>query len=118
MENVMYQILSLVLTIMGLVLTYYVVPWLKNKATDDKLSTVEMWVNISVSAAEQIFKNSNMGETKKTYVLEFLKSKGITITDQELDALIEAAVYEINKAKNLLFTDLALSDNITKAEAK
>jgi len=114
MENVMYQILSLVLTIMGLVLTYYVVPWLKNKVSGEKLSTVEMWVNIAVSAAEQMKSAGIIVCDKKLYVIQFLKDKGVTITDQELDALIEAAVYELNKAKNLLFTDLSVSDEITK----
>ena len=54
MENVMYQILSLVLTIIGLIITYYVVPILRSKVSDEKLSIVEMWVNIAVAAAEQM----------------------------------------------------------------
>ena len=46
-------------------------------------------------------------DKKKDYVLQFIKrDKGITITDEELDALIESAVYEINRAKGmLLYTD-------------
>ena len=99
MENVMYQILSLVLTIIGLVVTYYVIPILRRKVSDEKLSIVEMWVNIAVAAAEQMQVAGLLpdGQEKKTYVLQFIRDKGITITDEELDALIEAAVYEINK---------------------
>lgn len=112
MENVMYQILSLVLTIIGLIITYYVVPILRSKVSDEKLSIVEMWVNIAVAAAEQMQAAGLLpdGKKKKDYVLEFVRDKGITITDEELDALIEAAVYEINKAKYLLFKDLDMSD--------
>ena len=33
------------------------------------------------------------------------------ITDQELDALIEAAVYEINRAKYMLFEDISIGDS-------
>ena len=108
MNNVMYQILSLVLTIIGLVITYYVIPILKSKVSDEKLSIVEMWVNIAVAAAEQMKVAGLLpdGQEKKDFVLQFIKDKGITITEQELDALIEAAVYEINKAKHLLFTSL------------
>ena len=112
MENVMYQILSLVLTIIGLIITYYVVPILRSKVSDEKLSLIEMWVNIAVAAAEQM-KDAGLlpdGQEKKDFVLQFVKDKGITITDEELDALIEAAVYEINKAKHLLFKDLDLLD--------
>lgn len=112
MENVMYQILSLVLTIIGLIITYYVVPILRSKVSDEKLSLIEMWVNIAVAAAEQM-KDAGLlpdGQEKKDFVLQFVKDKGITITDEELNALIEAAVYEINKAKHLLFKDLDLLD--------
>lgn len=107
MENLMYQILMAVLTLIALVLTGFAVPWLKAKLGAENLSTVEMWINDAVAAAEQIFKLSGSGPSKKTYVMEFLKGKGITITDEELDALIEAAVYELNRSKNLLFEDLA-----------
>lgn len=103
----MYQIASLTLTIIGLLLTYYVVPWLRTKASKEQLISVEMWVNIAVAAAEQMkAAGLNTGD-KKTEVVKFIRNKGITITDQELDALIEAAVYELNMAKNLLFEDLA-----------
>ena len=108
MENVMYQILSLVLTIIGLIITYYVIPILRSKVSDEKLSLIEMWVNIAVAAAEQM-KDAGLlpdGQEKKDFVLQFVKDKGITITDEELNALIEAAVYEINKAKHLLFKNL------------
>lgn len=108
MENVVYQILSLVLTIIGLVVTYYVIPILRRKVSYEKLSIIEMWVNIAVAAAEQMKVAGLLpdGQEKKDFVLQFIKDKGITITEQELDALIEAAVYEINKAKHLLFTSL------------
>lgn len=107
MENLMYQILMAVLTLIALVLTGFAVPWLKAKLGAENLSSIEVWVNVAVAAAEQIYKVAGSGTNKKIYVTEFLKGKGITITDEELDALIEAAVYELNRAKNLLFEDLA-----------
>lgn len=114
MDDLTYQILKIIISIVGLALTYYVVPWLKTKTSNEKLIAVESqlkniknWVVVAVSAAEQLKNAGKLTIPKKDYVLEFLKGKGITITDQELDALIEAAVFEINKTKNLLFTDLA-----------
>lgn len=112
MENITYQITTLIITIIGLVLARIFVPWFQVKIGTEKLIAVEMWVKVAVAAAEQIIKVPGSGSSKKTYVVEFLKDKGVTITDQELDALIEAAVFELNKAKNLLFKNLALSDAI------
>ena len=54
-------------------------------------------MKIAVSAAEQIFKGSGRGEEKKQYVIAWLKERGFTVDEAELDALIEAAVYELNQ---------------------
>ncbi len=43
-----------------------------------------------------IYKEAGQGKLKKEYVIDFLTSKGISITMQELDVLIEAAVKELN----------------------
>lgn len=108
MNSLTYQILTLVIPLIGVILTSLVVPLLKTKISNEKLTSIELWVNIAVAAAEQMKAASILTVPKKDYVVKFLKDKGITITDTELDALIEAAVYELNKAQNLLFTDLAL----------
>lgn len=114
MDDLTYQILTLVISILGLVLTRFFVPWIKTKTSNEQLTAIEKqlktiqdWVIIAVAAAEQLKSAGKLTIPKKDYVLEFIRDKGVTITDQELDALIEAAVFEINKAKNLLFTDLA-----------
>jgi hypothetical protein len=118
MENVMYQILSLVFMILGLVLTYFVVPWLKSKFSNEQLLNLGKWAKIAVTAAEQMKATGLITEDKKTYVVQFLKDKGITITDQELDALIEAAVFEIDKTKNLLLKDLDLQGEVLSTESE
>lgn len=106
MSNVSYQIATLIISLIGVVLTGVFVPWLKMKMNDEKLRSVEMWINIAVAAAEQMKAAGLITDDKKDYVVKFIRDKGITITDEELDALIEAAVYEINKAKHLLFKSL------------
>lgn len=118
MSNISYQILTLVVSLISVILTGVFVPWLKTKLTNEKITTIEMWVKIAVAAAEQMKVAGLITDDKKDYVVKFIKDKGITITDEELDALIEAAVYEINKAKNLLFTDLALQGEVLETEFK
>lgn len=117
MDDLTYQIFKIIISIIGLALTYYAVPWLKTKTSNEQLTAVEKqlktiqdWVVIAVAAAEQLKNAGKLTVPKKDYVLEFIRDKGVTITDQELDALIEAAVFEINKAKNLLFKELANED--------
>ena len=56
-----------------------------------------IWVNIAVTAAEQIFTGSGRGEEKKEYVLKFLEERGFKVDFETLDALIEAAVKKLNQ---------------------
>jgi hypothetical protein len=104
------QMTPLLISLLGVLLTYCLVPWLKGKVSEQKIQDAEKWVLIAVKAAEQLFKESKMGDKKKEYVLDILKSKGITITEQELDAMIEAAVYEISKASELLFKAIDMDE--------
>ena len=53
-------------------------------------------MRIAVTAAEQVYKGTGRGEEKKAFVLEWLKSHGVTVDMEKLDALIESAVYDMN----------------------
>ena len=73
------------------------VPWIKGKVEAQKLEKIMDWVTIAVSAAEQIYNESGMGEKKKQYVLDFLEDKGLTVDINSVDAMIEAAVYGLKE---------------------
>lgn len=105
-------ILTAIIALIGAIITYYVIPVLKGKISAEQWNEITKWVKIAVAAAEQMKDAGIINVPKKDFVLEFLRDKGITITDSELDALIEAAVFEINKAKNLLEKDLSLQEVI------
>lgn len=77
--------------------TCILVPFIRSKTTAEQQKEINAWVKIAVSAAEQIFKGSGRGEEKKQYVIAWLKERGFTVDENELDALIEAAVYELNQ---------------------
>ena len=88
---------QLFVSFLGLVValvTAFLIPYIKAKLTTEQLSTLITWVDIGVSAAEQLF-NSSEGEAKKQYVLNFLESKGYKVYSDEIDKMIEAAVNEL-----------------------
>lgn len=89
-------IVKVLIPILGAILTYLIVPFLKSKTTKEQRDNIYFWVKIAVGAAEQIYAEKGQGKLKKEYVVDFLVSKGINITIQELDVLIEAAVKELN----------------------
>lgn len=90
-------IIEAVAALTGVVITCILVPFIRSKTTAEQQKEINAWVKIAVSAAEQIFKGSGHGEEKKQYVIAWLKERGFTVDEAELDALIEAAVYELNQ---------------------
>ena len=90
-------IIEAVFALIAAVVTAIVIPFIKNKTTATQQETINNWVRIAVAAAEQIYAGAGRGVEKKAHVLAFLKSKGITIDVESVDAMIEAAVFELNK---------------------
>lgn len=90
-----------VLSLVAIIVTVYLVPWLRSKTTKEQREEINAWVKIAVRAAEQLFSGSGRGTEKKQYVidfmLEFLAKRKLTINMDELDKMLEAAVLELNK---------------------
>ena len=100
MRDILLEALKLALMITSLVITRYVVPWLKAKTENAVMQSVIDWTFQSVQAAEQAH-NALPGPERKAIVTKFIKEvlqqKNITLSDEEIDMLIEAAVGQMNK---------------------
>lgn len=95
-------IIKVIIPIIGAILTYFIIPFIKAKTTEKQRDEIYFWVTVAVSAAEQIYNEKSKGVDKKEYVIRFLSSMGINLTIQELEVLIEAAVKELNLVQNEL----------------
>ena len=89
-------IFEAVAALIAALITAFVIPYIKRKTTAEQQKEINAWVKIAVAAAEQIY-GSGRGEEKKAYVIDWLRNHGITVDEEKLDALIEAAVYELNQ---------------------
>ena len=90
-------IVEAVVTIIIFVVGTFLLPWIKQKIGDGKTSELIRWVGIFVRAAEQIFRESGMGEQKKAYVLYRLREAGYNVDLEAIDDMIEAAVLDLNR---------------------
>ena len=90
------NITKCVIVLLGTIITYIVVPYIKTKTTEKQRDNIYFWVQVAVNAAEQIYVEKGMGMIKKKYVVEYLRNKGINISEEDLNILIEAAVRELN----------------------
>lgn len=98
--NIDFQpVISALMALLAAVITSVLVPYLRNKTTQQQRDKLLEWVRIAVSAAEQIFSQAKSGTEKKQYVQELLVSKGYDVSEPEIDAMIEAAVSRINGVK-------------------
>lgn len=88
-------IIEAAFALIAVVITAIVIPYIKSKTTVEQQQQINSWVRIAVAAAEQIYVGSGRGVEKKAHVLNFLKSKGVTLDVESVDAMIEAAVYEL-----------------------
>lgn len=103
MNDVTFIILKIVVSVVAALVSAFVIPLLKEKLQDIKYKRLLEMVEVGVLAAEQTIKGSGQGAVKKDEVINFVTawmlSNGIMITEDQLDQLIEAAVYAMNNNK-------------------
>lgn len=90
-------IANAVITLVALLITAFLIPWLKAKIAAEKLEDIKKWVTIAVQAAEMIYESSDSGPLKKTYVKNYLNARGYDIDWNSLNVLIESAVLEMKQ---------------------
>lgn len=90
--------INIAFAVVAVVLTRYLVPFLKNKLEEAGQSSLISLIEQLVEAAEQVFNGVKQGDEKKQYVVNSLLEKGVAVTS-EVDSQIEAAVYRMNNEK-------------------
>lgn len=100
MREITIEILKLIIMIAAALITRYAVPWLKARTENAVMQSVIDWTFQAVHAAEQAHQ-ALPGPDRKAIVTKFIKEvlqqKNISLTDEEIDMLIEAAVGQMNK---------------------
>lgn len=88
------QIILAIITLIGGIITRYLIPWIKSKLDDHQYEALKILVRTGVFAAEQLF-TSEQWKEKKQYVVDLLKENGYKVDVTSVDALIEATVREL-----------------------
>jgi len=109
-------IVKLVFTVIGIIVTNKIVPYIveKTKAnkvltTKEQLEIVKQWTQVFVDSAQRLDKSGKLAEltnlTKKEYVMKKLMDKigelGYKFTEDQLDQIRRAAVYALDQAEAL-----------------
>ena len=97
MSNLIVEITTIAISLIGVIISYILIPYIKSKTTEKQRDDIVFWIEIAVSAAEQIYKEKGQGRLKKEYVIEFMRGKGIELSINEFDVLIESTVLELKR---------------------
>lgn len=98
-NDITFVVLKLVVSVCAILVTVYVIPFLKSKVDDKQWNDLLDIVEKSVLAAEQTIGAKN-GTIKKSevmaFVMDYISDKGLNLTKELVDQLVEAAVYKMN----------------------
>ena len=101
MNEITFDIMKVVVAVCAALVTVYLVPYIKTLKEDKRYGQIIKLIEVAVRAAEQTIKGAGMGEAKKLavmdYVSRYMDSIGIKVTTEQLDHLIECAVYQMKQ---------------------
>ena len=97
MNDVTFELLNIVISIAAALITLYLIPYLKSQTSTKQMDELVNMISIAVQAAEQTVQGGKMKKAEViTFISGWMNNKGIKITDEQLDKLIESAVYSMN----------------------
>ena len=102
-DDLLFELLKLVLIVCSALISRYLIPYIRRELQNSEYIWVANVVEDAVRYVEQITTEEGAGLKKKTEVVEFVQAqldkKGIKISQDQLNALIEATVYGMNMDK-------------------
>ena len=90
------EVVKIVIELIVAIASLWLVPWIKAKLSAEQIADMLRWVEIAVSAAEQLY-DATQGTIKKEYVVSFLEERGYHVDETELNLMIEAAVLKLHR---------------------
>ncbi len=97
--NHTFEFIMGVISILSVIVTYFIVPYIKAGISSEKLEQYQEWAALAVKTAEMLWAETGHGADKKAYAADFLdelfNAKGEVLTKEQINVLIEAAVQEL-----------------------
>lgn len=101
MNDQLFNIVILLMPVIGAAITGFVIPYLKAKISATQMDEIIKWTAKAVSAAEVLFDAPKSGGEKREYVINFIdgmfNSKKEVITRDQIRVLLEAAWKQMNQ---------------------
>lgn len=88
-------IVKIIVALIGGLITYFLIPWLKTKVEAEKLEKFRAFVEDAVRAMEQLLPPEEYKKKKeevKQAAEEYLAKIGLKLTDEQIELIIEGIV--------------------------
>lgn len=101
MEEITKVIIEAIASIIAILITSYLIPWIKGKIGEDKYKLIENYTELAVRSAEQLYTPEEW-QKKKEYVYQCVSIKlnkiGLELSEVEINNIIEGWVNAVKKA--------------------
>lgn len=87
-------------TVISILVSAYVVPWLKAQIGSDKFADLVYYTELAVRAAEQLFTPEEWAKKKEyvyTYISGLVSEYGLKLSPADIDIIIEGIVNSVKK---------------------
>lgn len=96
--ELMTELTKGIVSVVLILITAFVIPWLKNMVGENKYETIVEYAEIVVRSAEKLYTPEEWS-VKKSYAVHMLNKKaealGLNISEQEINAIVEGAVQAV-----------------------
>ena len=96
MEDLILELVMWLIRLAGLAVGALLIPYIRSKTTEVKYQQILDNVTWAVEAAQQLYKVFGPEFDRKDYALQLLKQLKFNISEDQLDTLIESAVFQLN----------------------
>ena len=91
---------EILISLLAVIITTYLIPWIKARTTSAQQEYIRAAAHVAVYAAEKFY-GAGHGEQKLEYAEKVLKEDyGITLNLNKLEAVIDAAIKEMEQAES------------------
>ena len=85
-------IFQAVIALLAAIVTYKLIPWIKNRTTSEQQAMLAATVRTLVYAAEQLY-GAGRGAEKLDYVIKQMEARGYTADRDEIEAAVSQMVH-------------------------
>lgn len=96
-----------VITLAAALITVYLIPWIKSRTTAEQQARIRTVVQVAVYAAEKAY-GAGHGDEKLAYAEKVLAGYNVRLDTQQLRALIDAQIKEMEQAEPLALPEVLL----------